>query len=210
MEEDPEIMEKSPCGRWHRTDQQKNTSESPIKARAHAQDVFLGMDMEEGLEVLWCEIKCRTIHERALIKRYLTKFSSIDNKHLIKVLAFWSTGEEKKVVVITESGTYTPMKFFLETVQDWRRKKGKRERRPLTKIIEWCRQIVSAMKSVHKHGLYHKNISTKNIFIQNDGTLKIGLPLLTQSTIAKDEEKAMKIRQLDLDSIPKCSREMSV
>ena len=197
-DDDLEIVEESPCGRWHRMDDQKPTRQSPI--RAETQDIYLAMDTEEGLEVLWCEIRYQNNQELRQMKDMLTEISLIHHDHLIAVHDFWPVEKASKMVVITQSGTYTPMKFYLDKV------KGNGRSPRTRQVTEWLRQLVPAMTHVHQHGLNHGNITTANIFIQQDGAIKLGLPLLKQNT--EDEREAMRIRDMDHRAIQTCRREI--
>uniref|UniRef100_A0A8C5J1U1 Uncharacterized protein n=1 Tax=Junco hyemalis TaxID=40217 RepID=A0A8C5J1U1_JUNHY len=50
-EEESEVLEESPCGRWQKRREQVNQGNMP-----GIQSTFLAMDTEEGVEVVWNEL----------------------------------------------------------------------------------------------------------------------------------------------------------
>jgi len=171
--EDPdEIPEKSPCGRWHRRKETVSCSAVPGIDAA-----YLAMDIEEGLEVIWNEVKFSESKDyRAQEKQMssaLDSMISITHPNIVKFHHYWTkkpdtTDPEKsiRVVFITEYTSSGTLRAFLRKTNDLPTQ--------LQNWSRWCNQLLSALHYMHNLNTVHGNLTTDTIFLQHHGLLKIG------------------------------------
>jgi len=178
-EDESEILEESPCGRWLKRREVVSYRDVPGIDCA-----YLAMDTEEGVEVVWNEaafseakkFKAQEDKLRSVFKR----LTLIDHPNIVKFHKYW-TDEGKpddknkdnvkpRVVLITEYMSSGSLKQFL-------RKTKKNSRKiPLQSWRRWCNQILSALSYLHsfKEPIIHGNLTCDTIFIQHNGLVKIG------------------------------------
>uniref|UniRef100_A0A669QKS7 Serine-threonine/tyrosine-protein kinase catalytic domain-containing protein n=1 Tax=Phasianus colchicus TaxID=9054 RepID=A0A669QKS7_PHACC len=114
-EEESEILEESPCGRWQKRREQVNQGNMP-----GIQSTFLAMDTEEGVEVVWNELlftdkKAFKAHEEK-IKTMFEQLVLVDHPNIVKLHKYWLDVKDSKarVIFITEYVSSGSLKQFLK------------------------------------------------------------------------------------------------
>ncbi|XP_058035073.1 nuclear receptor-binding protein 2 isoform X2 [Ahaetulla prasina] len=170
-EDESEVLEESPCGRWQKRKEQVNQGNMP-----GLQSTFLAMDTEEGVEVVWNELQfidkaAFTVHEEK-IKVTFEQLVVVDHPNIVKVHKYWLDVKESKaqVIFITEYVSSGSLKQFL--------KKTKKNHKAMNAKAwkRWCTQILSALSYLHSCDppIIHGNLTSDTIFIQHNGLIKIG------------------------------------
>ncbi|XP_077349580.1 nuclear receptor-binding protein 2 isoform X1 [Lithobates pipiens] len=170
-EDESEVLEESPCGRWHKRKEQVNQGNM-----AGIECTYLAMDTEEGVEVVWNELhftdkkvfktqedKIRTMFQNLMV---------IDHPNVVKFHKYWLDVKESsaRVVFITEYVSSGSLRQFL--------KKTKKNHKTMNAKAwkRWCTQILSALSYLHSCDpvIIHGNLTNDTIFIQHNGLIKIG------------------------------------
>ncbi|XP_056678835.1 nuclear receptor-binding protein 2 isoform X1 [Monodelphis domestica] len=170
-EDESEILEESPCGRWQKRREQVNQGNMP-----GIQSTFLAMDTEEGVEVVWNELhftdrKAFKAHEEK-IQTMFEQLVLVDHPNIVKLHKYWLDTPESKarVIFITEYVSSGSLKQFL--------KKTKKNHKAMNARAwkRWCTQILSALSFLHSCNppIIHGNLTSDTIFIQHNGLIKIG------------------------------------
>ncbi|XP_053808503.1 nuclear receptor-binding protein 2 isoform X3 [Vidua chalybeata] len=170
-EEESEVLEESPCGRWQKRREQVNQGNMP-----GIQSTFLAMDTEEGVEVVWNELlftdkKAFKAHEEK-IKTMFEQLVLVDHPNIVKLHKYWLDVKDSKarVIFITEYVSSGSLKQFL--------KKTKKNHKAMNARAwkRWCTQILSALSFLHscEPPIIHGNLTSDTIFIQHNGLIKIG------------------------------------
>nr|XP_027200199.1 nuclear receptor-binding protein-like [Dermatophagoides pteronyssinus] len=170
-EEENEILEESPCGRWHKRREEVEQNNIPgIDA------TYLAMDTEEGVEVVWNEVR---FSERKFFKakeetisEVFDRLIQLEHPNIVKLHKYWihKDTDVPKVVFITEYMSSGSLRQYFEktkrhdikiSLQVWRR---------------WCTQTLSALCYLHSSqpSIVHGNINCDTIFISYNGLIKIG------------------------------------
>eukprot|EP00090_Calanus_glacialis_P041282 TRINITY_DN7266_c0_g1_i1.p1 TRINITY_DN7266_c0_g1~~TRINITY_DN7266_c0_g1_i1.p1 ORF type:complete len:548 (-),score=201.84 TRINITY_DN7266_c0_g1_i1:125-1768(-) len=178
-EDESEILEESPCGRWLKRREEVSYRDVPGIDCA-----YLAMDTEEGVEVVWNEAmfsetkKFKAQEDK--LKSVFEVLTLIDHPNIVKFHRYWTdhgkVNEKTKqtskprVILITEFMSSGSLKQFL--------KKTKKNSRkiPLQSWKRWCSQILSALSYLHSLSppIIHGNLTCDTIFIQHNGLVKIG------------------------------------
>lgn len=173
-DDESEIIEESPCGRWIKRSEQVDQRDIPCVACA-----YLAMDTEEGVEVVWNEIyfvdrKAFKSQEERL-RRSFDHLQQLDHPNIMKVHRHWTDmyNEKPRIVFITEYMSSGSLKQCLRRIK----KNVKRLAMPTWK--RWCTQVLAALKYLHSSNppLIHGNLTCDTIFIQHNGLVKIGTPV---------------------------------
>ncbi|KAM6458472.1 nuclear receptor-binding protein 2 isoform 1-T1 [Liasis olivaceus] len=170
-EDESEVLQESPCGRWQKRKEQVNQGNMP-----GLQSTFLAMDTEEGVEVVWNELqftdkKAFKAHEEK-IKTMFEQLVVVDHPNIVKVHKYWLDVNESQaqVIFITEYVSSGSLKQFL--------KKTKKNHKAMSARAwkRWCTQILSALSYLHSCDppIIHGNLTSDTIFIQHNGLIKIG------------------------------------
>jgi len=177
-DEENEVLEESPCGRWRK-----------LRSKVSYRDVpgidcaYLAMDTEEGVEVVWNEAtfsetkKFKAQEDK--LKNVFEALTMIEHPNIVKFHRFWTdlgnstdSGEKSKprVILITEFMSSGSLKKFLRKTKKFNRKI------PLQSWKRWCTQILSALSYLHSCNppIIHGNLTCDTIFIQHNGLVKIG------------------------------------
>lgn len=169
-EDDCEILEESPCGRWLKRREEVQQRDIPGIDVA-----YLAMDTEEGVEVVWNEVKFSERKnfkaQEEKIRQVFDNLTQLEHPNIVKFHKYWIDNTEKpRVIFITEYMSSGSLKQFL--------KKTKRNviKLPLQAWKRWCTQILSALSYLHSCGppVIHGNLTCDSIFIQHNGLVKIG------------------------------------
>ncbi|OXB79029.1 UNVERIFIED_CONTAM: hypothetical protein H355_005905 [Colinus virginianus] len=194
-EEESEILEESPCGRWQKRREQWGGGcgqgtlvgglTNPCALQVNQgnmpgiQSTFLAMDTEEGVEVVWNELlftdkKAFKAHEEK-IKTMFEQLVLVDHPNIVKLHKYWLDVKDSKarVIFITEYVSSGSLKQFL--------KKTKKNHKAMNARAwkRWCTQILSALSFLHscEPPIIHGNLTSDTIFIQHNGLIKIGSAL---------------------------------
>jgi len=172
-EEENEVLEESPEGRWIKRNESVSQRDVPGIDQA-----FLAMDTEYGIEVVWNEInllggkKLRNSQEEIKIDIVFEKLISLNHPNIVKFHKYWRDKNKKfpRIIFITEYMSSGSLKQFL--------RKAKRTNQPIKKSTwkRWCIQLLTALHYLHNTEvpIVHGNLSGETIFIQHNGLIKIG------------------------------------
>uniref|UniRef100_A0A3P9K0X6 Nuclear receptor-binding protein n=1 Tax=Oryzias latipes TaxID=8090 RepID=A0A3P9K0X6_ORYLA len=170
-EDESEVLEESPCGRWQKRRDQVNQRNVPGIDAA-----YLAMDTEEGVEVVWNEVM---ISERKDFKPLQEKVKAVfdnlihlEHANIVKFHKYWADIKDSRarVIFITEYMSSGSLKQFL--------KKTKKNHKTMNEKAwkRWCTQILSALSYLHSCDppIIHGNLTCDTVFIQHNGLIKIG------------------------------------
>lgn len=170
-EDESEILEESPCGRWQKRREQVSQGNVP-----GIESAYLAMDTEEGVEVVWNEVQFsdkkifKSFEER--IKEMFENLTQVEHPNIVKFHKYWldMTESRARVIFITEYMSSGSLKQFL--------KKTKKNHKNMNVKAwkRWCTQILSALSYLHSCDppIIHGNLTCDTIFIQHNGLIKIG------------------------------------
>ncbi|XP_031559721.1 nuclear receptor-binding protein-like [Actinia tenebrosa] len=186
-EDDDDVVEQSPCGRWEKRRQE--VMQRDVPGIDHA---YLAMDTEEGVEVVWNEVQFSERKDfksqeneigvlgwmvpnsdEETIKKVFENLIQLDHPNIVSFHMFWTDVQPDKarVIFITEYMTSGSLKQFLK-------KTRKNDYKTLNEKVwkRWCLQILSALSYLHNCDIpiVHGNLSCDTIFIQHNGLIKIG------------------------------------
>ncbi|TRY61577.1 hypothetical protein TCAL_01472 [Tigriopus californicus] len=175
-DDEAEIVEESPTGRWLKRKEQIKYRDVPGIDTA-----YLAMDSEEGFEVVWNEAQFSTAKKFASqeekLKGVFEALTLIDHPNIVRFHNYWidkGNPNEKKaprLVFITEYMSSGSLKNFL------RKTKKNNRKIALQSWKRWCTQILSALSYLHQTctpPIIHGNLTCDTIFIQHNGLVKIG------------------------------------
>ncbi|XP_054153559.1 nuclear receptor-binding protein-like [Oppia nitens] len=170
-EEENEILEESPCGRWLKRKEEVEQRDIPgIDA------TYLAMDTDEGVEVVWNEVR---FSERKIFKtkeetinEVFDRLVQLEHPNIVKLHKYWVEKdiEKPRVIFITEYMSCGSLKQFL------RKTKKNLIRMALSAWKRWCTQTLSALCYLHSSQppIIHANLNCDTIFISYNGLIKIG------------------------------------
>uniref|UniRef100_A0A3Q3W9I0 Nuclear receptor-binding protein 2 n=1 Tax=Mola mola TaxID=94237 RepID=A0A3Q3W9I0_MOLML len=169
-EDESEIVEESPCGRWQKRKEQVSQGNVP-----GVESASLAMDTEEGVEVVWNEVLFfdkKVFKAQEKIKEMFENLMQVEHPNIVKFHKYWLDMKEsqaRQVIFITEYMSSGSLKQFL--------KKTKKNHKTMNVKAwkRWCTQILSAL---YLHScdppIIHGNLTCDTIFIQHNGLIKIG------------------------------------
>ncbi|XP_077376023.1 nuclear receptor-binding protein-like isoform X2 [Festucalex cinctus] len=170
-EDESDILEESPCGRWQKRREEVNQRNVPGIDTA-----YLAMDTEEGVEVVWNEVmfserkNFKLLEEK--VKAVFDNLMHLEHANIVKFHKYWIDTKENRarVIFITEYMSSGSLKQFL--------KKTKKNHKAMNEKAwkRWCTQILSALCYLHSCDppIIHGNLTCDTIFIQHNGLIKIG------------------------------------
>ncbi|BFZ16814.1 hypothetical protein BsWGS_19853 [Bradybaena similaris] len=169
--DDEEVLEESPCGRW-----QKRREEVDQRDVPGIDSAFLAMDTEEGVEVVWNEVRFSEKRDfraqQDKIRQVFDNLCQLDHPNIIKFHKYWTDtkADKPRVIFISEYMSSGNLKQFL--------KKTKKNNKTfqLKAWKRWCTQILSALSYLHSCDppIIHGNLTSDTIYIQHNGLIKIG------------------------------------
>nr|KAG5691479.1 hypothetical protein BaRGS_026254 [Batillaria attramentaria] len=170
-DDESEVLEESPCGRW-----QKRREEVEQRDVPGIDNAFLAMDVEEGVEVVWNEVqfseKRNFKAQQEKIRQVFDNLIQLDHPNIVKFHKYWTDtkGEKPRVIFITEYMSSGSLKQFLKLT------KKNNKTFQLKAWKRWCTQILSALSYLHSCDppIIHGNLACDTIFIQHNGLIKIG------------------------------------
>ncbi|CAB0034615.1 unnamed protein product, partial [Trichogramma brassicae] len=167
-EDESEILEESPCGRWLKRREEVEQQDLPGIDCA-----YLAMDTEEGVEVVWNEVQ---FSERKNFKAQEEKIqlvfenlTQLEHPNIVKFHRYWTDthNDKPRVIFITEYMSSGSLKQFLK------RTKRNVKKLPLQAWKRWCTQILSALSfhnSIYRYFLiWHVRIGMAALEIQGNG-----------------------------------------
>ncbi|XP_067107986.1 nuclear receptor-binding protein 2b isoform X2 [Osmerus mordax] len=170
-EDESEILEESPCGRWQKRKEQVSQGNVP-----GVESASLAMDTEEGVEVVWNEVlfSDRKVFkaQEEKIKEMFENLMQVEHPNIVKFHKYWldMRDSQARVIFITEYMSSGSLKQFL--------KKTKKNHKTMNVKAwkRWCTQILSALSYLHSCDppIIHGNLTCDTIFIQHNGLIKIG------------------------------------
>ncbi|XP_044271544.1 nuclear receptor-binding protein homolog [Tribolium madens] len=170
-EDESEILEESPCGRWLKRREEVEQRDVPGIDCA-----YLAMDTEEGVEVVWNEVQFSERknfkNQEEKIQLIFENLTQLEHPNIVKFHRYWTDthNDKPRVIFITEYMSSGSLKQFLK------RTKRNVRRLPLPAWRRWCTQILSALSYLHSCSppIIHGNLTCDTIFIQHNGLVKIG------------------------------------
>ncbi|KAJ8375023.1 hypothetical protein SKAU_G00056030 [Synaphobranchus kaupii] len=114
-EDESEILEESPCGRWQKRKEQVSQGNVP-----GIESASLAMDTEEGVEVVWNEV---LFPERKVfnaledtIKAMFENLMQVEHPNIVKFHKYWVDMRDNRarVIFITEYMSSGSLKQFLK------------------------------------------------------------------------------------------------
>uniref|UniRef100_A0A8C4QS53 Nuclear receptor-binding protein n=1 Tax=Eptatretus burgeri TaxID=7764 RepID=A0A8C4QS53_EPTBU len=170
-EDESDILEESPCGRWQKRREEVNQRNVP-----GIDNAYLAMDTEEGVEVVWNEVQFSERRnfkaQEEKIKAVFNNLIQLEHPNIVNFHKYWADGKENKarVIFITEYMSSGSLKQFL--------KKTKKNHKTMNEKAwkRWCTQIISALSYLHSFEppIIHGNLTCDTIFMQHNGLIKIG------------------------------------
>ncbi|EDV93665.1 nuclear receptor-binding protein homolog [Drosophila grimshawi] len=199
-EDESEILEESPCGRWLKRREEVDQRDVPGIDCVH-----LAMDTEEGVEVVWNEVQYAQLQDLKTqedkMRQVFDNLLQLDHQNIVKFHRYWTDtlhAERPRVIFITEYMSSGSLKQFLK------RTKRNAKRLPLESWRRWCTQILSALSYLHSctPPIIHGNLTCDSIFIQHNGLVKIG-------SVVPDavHYSVRRAQNLELEQQPKRERE---
>ncbi|XP_055839804.1 nuclear receptor-binding protein homolog isoform X1 [Episyrphus balteatus] len=170
-EDESEILEESPCGRWLKRREEVDQRDVPGIDCVH-----LAMDTEEGVEVVWSEMQLSENtdlkEQEVQMRQIFESLLHLDHENIVKFHRYWTDmkSDKPRVIFITEYMSSGSLKQFLKLT------KRKAKRLPLQAWRRWCTQILSALSYLHSctPPVIHGNLTCDTLFIQHNGLVKIG------------------------------------
>ncbi|XP_043269407.1 nuclear receptor-binding protein homolog [Venturia canescens] len=206
-EDESEILEESPCGRWlkRREEVYVGTKSALIEGGNFAlltrsgenengemqviqRDVpemncaYLAMDTEEGVEVVWNEVQFSERKnfkaQEERIQMVFENLTQLEHPNIVKFHRYWTDTHNDKPRVIY----ITEYMSSGSLKQFLKRTKRNVKKLPLQAWKRWCTQILSALSYLHSCSppIIHGNLTCDTIFIQHNGLVKIGSDSATQ------------------------------
>uniref|UniRef100_A0A674NKM8 Nuclear receptor-binding protein n=1 Tax=Takifugu rubripes TaxID=31033 RepID=A0A674NKM8_TAKRU len=170
-DDESEILEESPCGRWQKRKEEVNQRNVP-----GIDDAYLAMDTEEGVEVVWNEVRFSAKRFEGIwciyVKAVFDNLIHLEHANILKFHKYWADTKDNRarVIFITEYMSSGSLKQFL--------KKTKKNHKTMNEkaLKRWCTQILSALNYLHSCDppIIHGNLTCDTIFIQHNGLIKIG------------------------------------
>lgn len=114
-EDESEILEESPCGRWQKRKEQVSQGNVP-----GVESASLAMDTEEGVEVVWNEVlfsdKKVFKAQEEKIKEMFENLMQVEHPNIVKFHKYWLDMKESqaRVIFITEYMSSGSLKQFLK------------------------------------------------------------------------------------------------
>ncbi|KAK3089646.1 hypothetical protein FSP39_005306 [Pinctada imbricata] len=186
-EDECEVLEESPCGRW-----QKRREEVRQRDVPGIDNAFLAMDTEEGVEVVWNEVQFsanRNLKDQQdKIRQVFNSLIRLDHPNIVKFHQYWTDTKDgrPRVIFITEYMSSGSLKQFLKNI------KKNNKTFQLKAWKRWCTQILSALSYLHSCNIIHGNLTCDTIFIQHNGLIKIGSVAPDAMHIVKTYRKDIK------------------
>ncbi|XP_056633845.1 nuclear receptor-binding protein homolog [Diorhabda carinulata] len=170
-EDESEILEESPCGRWLKRREEVEQRDVP-----GIDSAYLAMDTEEGVEVVWNEVQFSERknfkNQEEKIQLIFENLTQLEHPNIVKFHRYWTDthNDKPRVIFITEYMSSGSLKQFLK------RTKRNVKKLPLQAWRRWCTQILSALSYLHSCSppIVHGNLTCDTIFIQHNGLVKIG------------------------------------
>lgn len=170
-EDESEILEESPCGRWLKRREEVDQRDVPGIDFA-----YLAMDTEEGVEVVWNEVQFSERKnfkaQEEKLRQVFDNLTQLEHPNIVKFHKYWTdnTSDKPRIIFITEYMSSGSLKQFLKKT------KKNMKKLPIQGWKRWCSQILSGLDYLHSctPSIIHGNLTCDTIFIQHNGLVKIG------------------------------------
>eukprot|EP00047_Mylnosiga_fluctuans_P002241 m.223738 g.223738 ORF g.223738 m.223738 type:complete len:603 (-) comp10974_c0_seq1:1235-3043(-) len=163
-EEDDVVLEEARDGQWRKMKKELPSSDGFRRS-------FVGYETDEGFMVQWNEMQIsskKSRKDREELSNVLGTFRTLQHDNIAKMFDFWFD-KQNRLVYITELMTSGTLQQYLL--------KNEKNQKPIQFKVwqRWCLQMLSALKYLHKNGLPHSDLSSRNIHIQHNGQIKLGM-----------------------------------
>lgn len=144
-EDESEVLEESPCGRWLKRREEVQQRDIPGIDAA-----YLAMDTEEGVEVVWNEVKFSERKnfkaKEEKIREVFDSLAQLEHPNIVKIHKYWmdKDSEKPRVIFITEYMSSGSLKQFL-----------KKTKRNVIKLPLQLPPLVFAAHSAWQHDVRH-------------------------------------------------------
>ncbi|KAI7799452.1 nuclear receptor-binding protein [Triplophysa rosa] len=150
-EDESEILEESPCGRWQKRREEVNQRNVP-----GIDNAYLAMDTEEGVEVVWNEVmfserKNYKVQEEK-VKTVFDNLIQLEHLNIVKFHKYWADVKENRarVIFITEYMSSGSLKQFLKKTK--KNHKTMNEKRIIVSTVNdflqsWCLSTICPLPS---------------------------------------------------------------
>ncbi|TNN60518.1 Nuclear receptor-binding protein 2 [Liparis tanakae] len=158
-EDESEILEESPCGRWQKRKEQVSQGNVP-----GVESASLAMDTEEGVEVVWNEVlfsdKKVFKAQEETIKEMFENLMQVEHPNIVKFHKYWLDMKESQA------------RFLKKT------KKNHKTMNVKVSVFSGYKRLSPGGGSRYLHSceppIIHANLTCDTIFIQHNGLIKIG------------------------------------
>ncbi|CAL4090838.1 unnamed protein product, partial [Meganyctiphanes norvegica] len=174
-EDESEILEESPCGRWSKRRQEVQQRDVPGIDAA-----YLAMDTDEGMEVVWNEVRFserRNFRDQEeKICQVFDNLTMLDHPNIVKLHKYWIDSKNDKprvtfAIIYITYPMYRPLPaldikcpnaLLLASVHSWG--------------VKHYHLLLCFYSYLHSCSppIIHGNLTTDTIFIQHNGLVKIG------------------------------------
>lgn len=176
-DDEDEVVETSPCGRW-----EKHRKELSQRNAPGIDSTYLAMDTEEGVEVVWNEVRFSERkswkNKEEGFKKIFENLTQLDHPNIVKFHKYWVDLKEDhpRLIFIAEYMTSGSLRQFLKKTKANIKSTSKSYNVKLKGWRRWCKQILSALRYLHNCDppIVHGNLNCDTIFIQHNGLMKIG------------------------------------
>jgi serine/threonine-protein kinase len=127
-------------------------------------DVYLAEDQELGRRVAIKILNGRHANDDQFIERFRREAKNAAALNHPNIVSIYDRGE-------AEDTYYIAMEFLDgRTLKELIVSRGKA---PVNVVIEYARQILSALRFAHRHGIVHRDIKPHNVLVDGEGRVKV-------------------------------------
>jgi hypothetical protein len=169
-----ECLISDPSGRFERT--------SELLGRGAYKDVYKAYDLEEGVEVAWCQFKLHQVTQQDAVKLLdeIQILQSLSSGYIIQFKHSWISRKRQSEGTTQPDAPLFSVCFVTELMSSGTLKNFiKRTKGPIKPRVYqgWCRQVLMGLVYLHSRSpaIIHRDLKCDNIFINgNSGLVKIG------------------------------------
>src|SRR5579871_80891 len=127
-------------------------------------DVYLAEDQELGRRVAIKILNGRHANDNQFIERFRREAKNAAALNHPNIVSIYDRGE-------AEETYYIAMEFLDgRTLKELIVSRGPA---PVNVAVEYARQILSALRFAHRHGIVHRDIKPHNVLVDNEGRVKV-------------------------------------
>lgn len=152
------IIDRSPSKRFIKFDEK--IGEGQFKK------VYRAYDYDLGREVAWNIITLGELSNEDIenVEKEISILKRLKHERILSYISGWFDDSKKEVIFITEIFSGGSLRQYLNRLGHPR----------IRAIKQWVCEILSGIKYLHEKNIIHRDIKCDNIFINNDGHIKIG------------------------------------